>query len=228
LLEKAGVRPPYALVGHSYGGVLVRLYSITYPAEVAGMALVDAGRLNPRRFINGNLVILPETATGKPVPPVKTANPLRESDIPQGALTQIKAAAQQAALTANQPPRDKLPADAQRMRTWALGQVKHYVGYGPGAQALEAEELALMIADQKKKEHPLGDIPLIVLTAGKAEYGPDEQALEDERKKEQAALMNLSLNGKQVIATKSGHHVQLDEPELVIQAIRDVLAAARK
>src|SRR4030095_2709756 len=37
LLEKAGVRPPYALVGHSYGGVLVRLYSITYPAEGARM-----------------------------------------------------------------------------------------------------------------------------------------------------------------------------------------------
>ena len=38
----------------------------------------------------------------------------------------------------------------------------------------------------------------------------------------------MSRNGKLIIATRSGHHVQLDEPELVIKAIRDALAAARK
>ena len=36
------------------------------------------------------------------------------------------AAARQRSPTANEPPRDKLPVDAQRMRTWALSQVKHY------------------------------------------------------------------------------------------------------
>ena len=85
-----------------------------------------------------------------------------------------------------------------------------------------------MIADQKKKEHPLGDIPLIVLTAGNPEYGPDEQALEDDRKKAQAALAALSRNGKQVIAVGSGHHIQIEDPELVVRAIRDVLAATRR
>jgi len=38
----------------------------------------------------------------------------------------------------------------------------------------------------------------------------------------------MSRNGKLVIAANSGHHIQLDEPELVIKAIRDLLAAARK
>jgi hypothetical protein len=33
---------------------------------------------------------------------------------------------------------------------------------------------------------------------------------------------------KLIVATRSGHHVQLDEPELVVKAIRDALAAARK
>src|ERR1041384_6815725 len=36
LLDKAGVKPPFVLVGQSYGGWLVRLYAFTYPAEVAG------------------------------------------------------------------------------------------------------------------------------------------------------------------------------------------------
>lgn len=223
LLEKAGVRPPFVLVGQSYGGVLVRLYTATYPTEVAGMVLVDGGRLNPLRFINGKLVSLPETATGKPVPPVKTANPLRESDIPPEALAQIEAAARQMSPTANEPPRDKLPAEAQRMRTWALAQVKHYAAH---ANPFEAEELALLIADQKKKEYPLGDIPLIVLTAGREEYG--EKAVEEDRKKQQAALAKLSRNGKQIIAVNSGHHIQIEDPELVSKAIRDVVTAAQK
>jgi pimeloyl-ACP methyl ester carboxylesterase len=225
LLEKAGVRPPYVLVGSSYGGVLVQLYAATYPSEVTGMLLVDGGRLNPRRFVGGKLVIFPDTATGRPVPPVKTSNPLRESEIPPGARTLIEAAARQAGPTANEPPRDKLPAEAQRMRTWALSQVKHYAAY---ANPFEAEELALMIADQKKKEHPLGDLPLIVLTAGRPEYGPNEQELEDERKKNQAALASLSRNGKQVIAVGSGHHIQIEDLELVAKSIREVVTAARK
>jgi pimeloyl-ACP methyl ester carboxylesterase len=225
LLEKAGVRPPYVLVGQSYGGVLVRLYAATYPADVAGMVLVDGGRLNPLRFIDGKLVSLPETASGRPAPPVKATNPLREGDIPPDARAQIEAAARWAAPTANEPPRDKLPADAQRMRTWALSQVKHYAAY---VNPFEAEELAGMIAEQKAKEHPLGDIPLIVLTAGNPEYGLDKQALEEDRKKNQAALATLSRNGKQVIAVGSGHHIQIEDPELVIKSIREVVTAARK
>src|SRR3954447_21057168 len=42
LLGKAGERPPYVLVGHSFGGWLVRLYQLRYPADVAGVVLVDA------------------------------------------------------------------------------------------------------------------------------------------------------------------------------------------
>ena len=42
LLRAAGVPGPYVLVGHSLGGLFVRLYAATYPAEVAGLVLVDA------------------------------------------------------------------------------------------------------------------------------------------------------------------------------------------
>jgi pimeloyl-ACP methyl ester carboxylesterase len=37
--SKAG---PYVLVGHSYGGLVVRLYASTYPKDVSGLVLVDA------------------------------------------------------------------------------------------------------------------------------------------------------------------------------------------
>jgi pimeloyl-ACP methyl ester carboxylesterase len=220
LLGIAEVTAPYVLVGHSFGGPLVRLYAATYPADVAAMVLIDSGNLNPFRYLDGKLVRFVETATGRPIPPVQTSNPLQESEIPASARAQIEAAARQAAPTANQPPRDKLPIEAQRMRTWALGQIKHYAAH---ANPFEAEELALMLADQKRVERSLSDIPLLVLTAGKAEYGPAEQALEDDRRSTQAALANLSSKGKQIMAAESGHHIQLEQPELVVNSIRDLL-----
>src|SRR5215208_7212850 len=42
LLGAAAIPGPYVLVGHSAGGLVVRLYASTYPDEVVGMVLVDA------------------------------------------------------------------------------------------------------------------------------------------------------------------------------------------
>lgn len=42
LLQNAEVKPPYILIGHSFGGVNVRLYANTYPEEIAGIILLDA------------------------------------------------------------------------------------------------------------------------------------------------------------------------------------------
>jgi pimeloyl-ACP methyl ester carboxylesterase len=42
LLGVAGVEPPYVLVGHSLGGIHVRVFNAQYPGEVIGMALIDA------------------------------------------------------------------------------------------------------------------------------------------------------------------------------------------
>jgi pimeloyl-ACP methyl ester carboxylesterase len=42
LLNAAGEAGPYVLVGHSYGGLIVRLYASTYPEDVSGLVFVDA------------------------------------------------------------------------------------------------------------------------------------------------------------------------------------------
>ena len=223
LIAKAGVKPPFVLVGHSYGGWLVRLYAATYPAETAGMVLVEAGADNPRRLLpDGKLTRAADLATGQPIPAVKTSGPLRESDLPPRILNLIEAAVREAGPHANDPPRDKLPAGAQHMRTWTLSQVKHAAS---NDNPVEADELAAMFAERNKKKDLLGDMPLIVLSRGVPEDGP---AAEEEHKADQAALVTLSRSGKQVIAPRSGHHIPLDEPELVAAAIRDVLAAARR
>jgi pimeloyl-ACP methyl ester carboxylesterase len=50
LLDSARLDPPYVLVGHSYGGLLARLFAHAHPDETAGLVLVDAkGRDQMRR-----------------------------------------------------------------------------------------------------------------------------------------------------------------------------------
>ena len=227
LLENAGERPPYVLVGHSYGGWLVRLYQAAYPSEVAGMVLVEAGADDPWRMMgDGRLVRSSELASGRPVPEVKTSGPLRESDIPPAAMDRIRAGLRQASERANEPPRDRLPPEAQRMRTWALGQVGHVVA---AVNPFEAEELAALRAERAKGEHPLGGLPLVVITRGVSEEeGPDGRAFAEEHRRDHAAMAALSRSGRLVVSERSGHHVQLEEPELVISVIREVLAAARR
>jgi len=75
----------------------------------------------------------------------------------------------------------------------------------------------------------LGDKPLIVISRGKKEDSsapgeatdPTEQAW----RVLQTDLSGRSTRGKQIIAEKSGHYVNFDQPGLVIDAIREVVEA---
>jgi pimeloyl-ACP methyl ester carboxylesterase len=71
LLGAAQVPGPYVLVGHSLGGLFVRLYAATYPDEVVGIVLVDAwsedlqNLLTPEQwdaYVRFNSVAPPEMA----------------------------------------------------------------------------------------------------------------------------------------------------------------------
>jgi len=229
LLDKAGERPPYVLAGHSYGGWLVRLFQSTYPADVSGLVLVDAGASDPWRLTaNGSLVRSSSLAKGTAVPAVKTSGPLRASDVPPGAMSQILQGTQRAAQTANEAPRDKLPAEAKAMRTWALGRWQHVVAAN---NPFEADELLAMQRSNAGKQYPLGDLPLIVLTRGLADdTGPDGKRFEAEHRQDHEEVSRLSRAGRLVVAERSGHHIQIEQPDLVIEAIRDVVrpTAGRK
>jgi pimeloyl-ACP methyl ester carboxylesterase len=227
LLARAGERPPFVLVGHSYGGWLARVYQTTYPADVAGMVLVEAGADDPWRLMpDGRMVRSSTLVTGQPIPPVKTFGPLRIEDIPSAALAQIRAGLAEARQHANDPPRDQLPSEAQRMRTWALGRVGHVVA---AVNPVEYEELAALRSQHANVPFPLGELPLIVITRGlPEETGADAAEREAEHRKDHAAIAALSRRGKQIIAERSGHHVQLQEPQVVVSAIQEIVATAPK
>jgi hypothetical protein len=77
----------------------------------------------------------------------------------------------------------------------------------------------------------LGDKPLIVLSAGSLQLpGLSREQMDqfsEAHSEYQASLPRRSQNGKQIIAEKSGHSIQYDQPDLTIDAIRQVVEAAR-
>jgi pimeloyl-ACP methyl ester carboxylesterase len=226
LLDKAGEKAPFVLVGHSYGGWLVRLFAETYAADVAGLVLVESGAEDPLRIVNGKVTHASELAKGQSVPPVKTSDPLRQSDIPPRIVDLIQSSIRGMGGHFNDPPRDKLPPEARRMREWSLSQIKHAAS---NDNPFEADELVAMLAERQKKRNVLGNVPLIVISRGVLdEEGPQAVERENAHRKDQAALTTLSSAGKQIIATKSAHHVPLDEPSLVASAIREIIQTARQ
>jgi pimeloyl-ACP methyl ester carboxylesterase len=186
LLERGDEESPYVLVGHSYGGWLVELYASAYPTQVRGMVLIDPGESDPLRLTaDGSVKRSSQLPASQPIPAVKTGTPLRERDVPLTALNQMKTAADQASRDANPGERAALPADAQRMRTWALGRWQHSAA---AANPVELEELAALRADHAQKRFPLGDVPLVVLTRGVADQdGDNARTLEEEHRRDHAA-----------------------------------------
>ncbi|GFE82735.1 hypothetical protein GCM10011487_47350 [Steroidobacter agaridevorans] len=78
----------------------------------------------------------------------------------------------------------------------------------------------------------LGDRPLIVLSASPTwndPYAPDdvEPLIKAVSQRLSADLATLSTNSKHIVASKAGHNIQADEPQLVTDAILDVVAQVR-
>jgi pimeloyl-ACP methyl ester carboxylesterase len=226
-LTKAGVRGPYVLVGQSFGGILTRTFAGLYPKEVAGMVLVDSTHEDTQLWINGTVRRVREMSQGRAVPPVQTAIAAADRALSPAERRQIEDFLKQTGPPKIEPPFNQLPPDIQRVRLWALARPEHYAADN---DPYWGEEFAEMYAARKTREYPLGDIPLIVLTRGKSEY-PDTESgrqLDEERKRMQLDLLKLSRDSKQMVAATSGHHIQLDAPGLVVDAVRQVVDAARR
>jgi pimeloyl-ACP methyl ester carboxylesterase len=170
-----------------------------------------------------------EMATGQPVPPTQASNPLRVDQLPPNIRQQIEAAAAQSARQPVGPPHNKLPPDLQRARTWAMSQTKWYASNN---SRWNGDEILALKTARAATPYPLGDMPLVVLTRGIPIDPTGERGVEreQERQRHKADLASLSRNGKEITAlADTGHHIHIDEPQLVIRAIRDVVnAAARK
>jgi pimeloyl-ACP methyl ester carboxylesterase len=185
LLSAAGeAAGPYVLVGHSYGGLIVRLYASTYPKEVSGLVLVDALSEGLRDA---------ETPNQWAIQRKLIEGELRESVILYPALERI---------------------DVYR----SLDQVRD-------AFPLRSIPLVVLSADR-----PWGPQIPSMIAAGKlpSDVPPDFGYVTDAaQKKAQEQLANLVSNAKHITNTNSGHEIHKEQPQLVIDAIRQVIEAVR-
>jgi hypothetical protein len=132
--------------------------------------------------------------------------------------------------TAVEPPLDKLSVEDQKAELWAITQPFLPISVGSELDSSQ-EEIAVWYSAKKISTTPLGDMPLIVISRGEGGYPDTKEVtgkqLDDERKEEQAELTKLSHNSKQIIAEHGGHNIHVEDPALVIGAIREVVDAAR-
>lgn len=216
LLTAAGVEPPYVLVGHSMGALYVRYYALQHPDRVVGLVLVDGGHEETNQR-------LPEVL-------VKTSEQANQIlRIPQ-VLSAIGLLARDPADFPDQfmPPR---PPGAEEPYGAILAISPYY--WTTALEEHNAVEGSYTIM-RSLPDRTLGDLPLVVISAGKfpdtvlLNLSAEEQASVIAVQAElQAELATLSSTGRQVIAEDAEHYVHYDRPELVIDAIREVLDATQ-
>ncbi|MEO8711531.1 MAG: alpha/beta hydrolase [Parafilimonas sp.] len=219
-LMNAGIKPPYILVGQSFGGFIVRAFARYYPKEVMGIVLVEAIQENQRIFMGGDTPqLIRSFAQGRTLPEPQTFF-TAQADTSTQAITLN---------TEIDPLFNKLPDSVQKMQIWAQSQPK----FIPAVQAemdWSPEDVANLYKHTDEPVYMLGNMPLIVLTRGKGGFDgrPDSLQLETERLQAQEALAHLSSNSKHIIDMNSGHNIHVEDPDTVIEAIKEVYAAVTK
>lgn len=174
LLTNADIKAPYIMVGHSMGGLNVRIYASQHPNNVVGMILVDSAHEDQNMHIS------------------KMINDVQKQEM------------------------DKYLLSLREESNEHIDINKSF--------------------DQARASHWQQDIPLIVLTRGKrptehkAFTATPEQLekIEIDFNELQKELVTRSPKGKQIIAKKSGHLINLDEPDLIVNAIKEIVETVRK
>ena len=203
-LKNTEIAGPYVLVGHSLGGVIARLYAAQYPNEVAGVVFVDhAFAMINRR--PPSTASRPKTTPPTPPPP-STSAAIAKPDIKM----------------ADDPNFGNLPArDLELHRWWSTHSPENPSPLADLDMLLDC--LSQADAATKDQTHLLGDKPLIDLTPSNQLPGPAATKYEEL----QAKLLSLSTNSKRIVAENSGHCIPIDRPDVVIEAIEQVVLTVR-
>ena len=218
LMREAGLKPPFILVGHSFGGLVVRKFALLYPEEVASVVLVDPLRCEE----------------WLPLDPVKQAKLDRGIRLAGFAIPIARLGLARLAVTSllcrSGKIADRLASAAGEGGMHVLGRIKGEVGKmprevwpivaahwsRPSYYAGMRNHVAAVpdTLQEMQDAEPIRGIPVLLLTPGKSSPLSED------------CLQRIGDSVTQVIAPASAHWIHLDEPELVIQSIREMVAAA--
>lgn len=205
-LTEAGITGPLVLVGHSLGGPYIMSYTRLFPDGVLGLVLLDASHPDLRER-------LPEKVGKRPVP----------------TAFKIIAALSWTGI-ARLLPDESGPWVPDRVKTVS----RAYLAESAPAVLMEMEAIPTIL-QQSGQLRDLGDRPLVVLTAMEPLH-PDLLArlgLTPEESTEIQATLSLlqrdeaswSSRSRHQDVFDSGHYIQFQRPDLVIEAVNEVLDA---
>jgi pimeloyl-ACP methyl ester carboxylesterase len=208
LLARAGVHPPYVLVGHSFGGLDVQLYAALHPEEVAGLVLEESAHEDhwahaPREFrqvsqerMEEESLLAEKAERGDPMPPI-----LSVPGLPWKERRQL--------------------APVVRRAAWYRASYEESKVGEASPQELGGGLL-----------HRL-NVPLVVLSAGSRQR-PPSRSLELHQRwiriagELQDDLASRSPCSRHITVQGAGHFIHWDQPQAVVEAITTLVAALRR
>ncbi|WP_237658367.1 alpha/beta hydrolase [Ureibacillus xyleni] len=207
-LKKENIEGPYILVGHSLGGMYMRLFAQTYKDEVAGIVLLDSRHEDYSNETNQLLI-------DAGIDPMTMGNPSKNtlSLMKQSGVIRLM--------------KDSLLKDIpEEHRDLFLN-----IEFRPKFFHAQEDELRNMgMVEDLIRNQSLGDIPLVIVTHGIAIDGTaiglsekDSNKMEETWQQQQKQTLELSEDSELIIAKNSGHAIMHDEPELVVDVIVDVV-----
>ncbi len=208
LLRNAGLQGPVVVVGHSWGGMLAQMLAQTHPEEVAGLVLVDslhhdqAVTVDAASYDGYNRHMRMLTGSATWLAPLGLNRLL---GLPASVIV------------------DKLPASERPAAQAFAFQGKNF-------RALHTEYLGIDPALAVARTLPaIGHIPVKVLsTHALRDFPPgwESPSMRHYWQTEQQAL-GRDLGTTPQTVPDAGHYLQIERPELVIQAVEDVLQSVR-
>jgi pimeloyl-ACP methyl ester carboxylesterase len=208
VLERAGERPPFVLVGHSLAGLYAVAYTQYFGAEVAGLVLVDPAHPDQARRYKA----ITKRDFSALSPAEKILSKLSWTglirlfvDVPKGAPKELQAMAAYAPLS--------LVAIVKELdtinNTFADVEASHDLGARP---------LYVLTAMAPASEAALQETQMSA--AEDQQYRPAWKEMHDDEARWSTASQHLPV-------PDSGHRIQSEKPEMVIHAVKSVVEAVR-
>ncbi len=207
LLRRAGERPPFVLVGHSFGGYNVRVFNGSYPDEVAGLVLVDSTQEDQYQLL-----------------------PAAWNQMGSAMLNRYRNQARWAPILIDLGVARAMLRFQGVDESYLILQTKYVK-----ARASELENIRVS-AEQARAAGHINEKPLIVLTAGKKPDWVLESGFTDRDRDEydrvwvdelQVRLARLSKLGRRTIVPNAGHDIPADRPYAIVGAVRDLIRGTR-
>lgn len=210
MLAAARIRGPYVVVGHSMGAYNARLFASRRLGEIAGIVLVDPSFENQLDIFEPALPDIAEGVRKSVAYATACADPQRTPETAENCRR---------AAPAEFPPdlaaRFDETTGLDASQTFA-SEVQSFISVNSGQ----------VIAERRS----FGSIPLIVLTRSELSTNMRRESAELELKlwsEMHDQIVQLSTNGSTRVVEGAGHYIHVDRPEAVIDAISEIVDAAR-